>query len=96
MIDKIKISGEVYTIIRDGGLIRDGGGYALYASSINDDLFRDNQEIRPLCGRNLFKTKKQAIKMAEQVAERRQQIKREISIAWQRKVQAELRAIISS
>jgi len=83
---KIKISGEVYTIIRDGGLIRDGGGYCLYASSINDDLFRDDPpgEIRPLCGRYMFKTKKQAIKMAEQVAERRQQIKHAEAVAQHR------------
>ena len=89
---QIKISGEVYTIIRDGGLIRDGGGYCLYASSINDDLFRDDPpgEIRPLCGRYMFKTKKQAIKMAEQVAKRRQQIK---AAQRQAELQEELDAI---
>ena len=87
---KINISGETYTIIRDGGLIQDGGGYSLYASSISDDLFADNAEIRPVCGRYFFKTKKQAIKMAEQVAERRQQIK---AAQRQAKLQEELDAI---
>ena len=87
---KINISGETYTIIRDGGLIRNGGGFALYASSINDDLFADNAEIRPVCGRYFFKTKKQAIKMAEQVAERRQQIQ---AAQRQAELQEELDAI---
>ncbi len=87
---KINISGETYTIIRDGGLIRNGGGFSLYASSVNDDLFTDNAEIRPVCGRYFFKTKKQAIKMAEQVAERRQQIK---AAQRQAELQEELNAI---
>tara|TARA_R110000824_G_scaffold150237_1_gene320818 strand:+ start:391 stop:678 length:288 start_codon:yes stop_codon:yes gene_type:complete len=85
----IQLSGEFYTIIRDGGLIRAGGGYALYTSSINDDLCRGDDEIRPLCGRYLFKTKKQAIKMAEQCAERRQQIKAAKKVA-------EFRALLAS
>ena len=71
----IRLSGEYYTIIRDGGLIRDGGGYNLITTSIKDEVFLDNQEIRPVCGRGLFKTKKQAVEMAKQVAARRNQIK---------------------
>ena len=90
---KIKIAGEYYTIIFEKlsfACVDGDRGYCLYTTSFEDDLFRDEQEIRPLCGRWSFKSKKQAIKMAEQVAERRQQIK---TAQVQLKFQEELDAI---